>query len=235
MSEMMTTYFPSLLLMMITYATTFFKPFFFEAALSVNITTMLVMTTIFISKMEGLPPTSATKMIDYWLILCQLVPFIQVVLVTALEFLREDVLVHKHIRKQQKFSEPANGEQKEKTPFKMPAEVKPEEAWAQPDTIDPLTLLGAIGEFYKLSATCFSFVLFFFLVYLVSICSATLSQLLIDLFTWSQLIPSFENSENVKNFPLREEADADDRALRLHHLHWNCCNFLFRFTLNLIL
>ena len=55
MSEMMTTYFPSLLLMMITYATTFFKPFFFEAALSVNLTTMLVMTTIFISKMESLP------------------------------------------------------------------------------------------------------------------------------------------------------------------------------------
>ena len=89
MSEMMTTYFPSLLLMMITYATTFFKPFFFEAALSVNLTTMLVMTTIFISKMEGLPPTSATKMIDYWLILCQLVPFAQVVLLTAMEFLRE--------------------------------------------------------------------------------------------------------------------------------------------------
>ena len=69
-SEMMTTYFPSLLLTLITFATTFFKPFFFEAALSVNLTTMLVMTTIFISKMEGLPPTSATKMIDYWLILC---------------------------------------------------------------------------------------------------------------------------------------------------------------------
>ena len=34
MSEMMTTYFPSLLLMMITFATTFFKPFFFEAALT---------------------------------------------------------------------------------------------------------------------------------------------------------------------------------------------------------
>ena len=67
--------------------------------------------------------------------------------------------------------------------------------------------------------------------------------------TSSQLIPSFENFENVskhgrkkfldyenaKNFPLREEADADDRALRFHHLHWNCCNFLFWFTLNLIL
>ena len=64
MSEMMTTYFPSLLLMMITYATTFFKPFFFEAALSVNLTTMLVMTTIFISKMESLPPTSNLQIID---------------------------------------------------------------------------------------------------------------------------------------------------------------------------
>ena len=90
MSEMMTTYFPSLILMLITFATTFFKPYFFEAALSVNLTTMLVMTTIFISKMEGLPPTSATKMIDYWLILCQLVPFAQVVLLTAMEYLREE-------------------------------------------------------------------------------------------------------------------------------------------------
>ena len=74
-SEMMTTYFPTLLLIAITFATTFFKPFFFEAALNVNLTTMLVMTTIFISKMDGLPPTSAIKMIDIWLIMCQLVPF----------------------------------------------------------------------------------------------------------------------------------------------------------------
>ena len=90
LSEMMTTYFPSLLLMMITYATTFFKPLFFEAALSVNLTTMLVMTTIFISKMESLPNTSDIKMIDSWLILCQLVPFAQVVLLTAMEYLRDE-------------------------------------------------------------------------------------------------------------------------------------------------
>ena len=89
-SEMMTTYFPSLLLTAITFATTFFKPFFFEAALSVNLTTMLVMTTIFISKMEGLPPTSDIKMIDIWLILCQMVPFVEVVLLTAMEYQRED-------------------------------------------------------------------------------------------------------------------------------------------------
>ena len=90
MSEIMTTYFPSILLTLITFATTFFKRIYFEASLSVNLTTMLVMTTIFISKMEGLPPTSATKMIDYWLIIWGLVPFAQVVLLTAIEYLREE-------------------------------------------------------------------------------------------------------------------------------------------------
>ena len=84
----MTTYFPTLLLTAITFATTFFKPFFFEAALSVNLTTMLVMTTIFMSKMEGLPPTSDIKMIDIWLILCQIYPFVEVVLLTAMEYQR---------------------------------------------------------------------------------------------------------------------------------------------------
>ena len=88
--ELMTTFFPSLLLTAITFATTFFKPFFFEAALSVNLTTMLVMTTIFISKMEGLPPTSDIKMIDIWLVLCQMVPFAEVILLTAMEYKRED-------------------------------------------------------------------------------------------------------------------------------------------------
>ena len=95
-SELMTTYFPSLLLTTITFATTFFKPFFFEAALSVNLTTMLVMTTIFISKMESLPPTSDIKMIDIWLILCQMVPFAEVILLTAMEYNRED---NKKLRK----------------------------------------------------------------------------------------------------------------------------------------
>ena len=94
-SEMMTTYFPSLLLIAITFATTFFKPFFFEAALSVNLTTMLVMTTIFISKMESLPPTSEIRMIDCWLVLCQLLPFIEVVLLTAMEYFRDTETISK--------------------------------------------------------------------------------------------------------------------------------------------
>ena len=79
MSEMMTTFLPSILLLMITFATTFFKPVYFEAALTVNLTNMLVMTTIFMSVMERLPTTSYLKMIDLWLVFCQLVPFTEVI------------------------------------------------------------------------------------------------------------------------------------------------------------
>merc|ERR1712240_515176 len=101
-SELMTTYFPTLLLTAITFATTFFKPFFFEAALSVNLTTMMVMTTIFISKMESLPPTSDIKTIDIWLVLCQMVPFAEVMLLTAMEYNREDKKKKKKRRKKGK-------------------------------------------------------------------------------------------------------------------------------------
>ena len=84
------TFFASLLLIAITFATTFFKPFFFEAALSVNLMNMLVITTIFIGKMERLPPMSDIRMIDIWLVFRQLVPFVEVVLLTAMEYHRED-------------------------------------------------------------------------------------------------------------------------------------------------
>ena len=88
-NELMTTYLPSILLTIITFATTFFKPIYFEAAVSVNLTTMLVMTTIFIGEMQMLPTTAYIKMIDIWLVFCQLVPFSEVVLLTAIEFHRD--------------------------------------------------------------------------------------------------------------------------------------------------
>ena len=89
MNEMMTTYLPSVLLMLITYATAFFKPYYFEAALSVNLTTMLVMTTIFMTVMQMLPATAYVKMIDIFLIFGQLYPFAEVVLLTIMEYQRE--------------------------------------------------------------------------------------------------------------------------------------------------
>ena len=56
-----------------------------EAALTVNLTTMLVMTTIFKTVMQMLPATAYNKMIDIFLIVGQLYPFAEVVLLTMME------------------------------------------------------------------------------------------------------------------------------------------------------
>ena len=74
-TELVTTYFPTILLLLITYTTIFFDKDLFGDAIAVNLTIMLVMTTIFTSKIEELPPTSDMKMIDFWLIFCQVGKF----------------------------------------------------------------------------------------------------------------------------------------------------------------
>ena len=88
--ELLTTYLPTLLLLSISYATTFFKPEYFEACLTVNLTIMLVMTTIFTTKIAELPPTSDMKMLDIWLIFCLFVPFSFSIIQTAIEGCRGD-------------------------------------------------------------------------------------------------------------------------------------------------
>ena len=106
---------------------------------------MLVMTTIFISKMEGLPPTSDTKMIGYWSILCQLVPFAQVVLLTIKENLREG-----------EQDAPENDDIQQATPTQESPEIEEmddsnsKEAWTisemKPSKACSLTLLTMIGK-----------------------------------------------------------------------------------------
>ena len=84
-TELLTTYLPTILLLLITFVTIFFDKDLFGDAIAVNLTIMLVMTTIFTSKIEELPPTSDMKMIDIWLIFCLVVPFLEVILGTAIE------------------------------------------------------------------------------------------------------------------------------------------------------
>ena len=86
-TELLTTYLPTILLLLITFTTIFFDKELFGDVIAVNLTIMLVMTTIFTSKIEELPPTSDMKMIDIWLIFCLVVPFLEVILRTAIECL----------------------------------------------------------------------------------------------------------------------------------------------------
>ena len=86
-TELLTTYLPTILLLLITFTTIFFEKGLFGDVIAVNLTIMLVMTTIFTSKIEELPPTSDMKMIDIWLISCLVIPFLGVILRTTVECL----------------------------------------------------------------------------------------------------------------------------------------------------
>ena len=52
---------------------------------------MLMMTTIFIGEMQMLPSTAYIKMVDIWLVFCQLVPFTEVIFLIATEYHRGDL------------------------------------------------------------------------------------------------------------------------------------------------
>ena len=101
MNSVLTIYMPTILLLCVVHATNYFKDFFFEAVVTVNLTGMLVLTTIFMSVSANLPQTSYVKMIDVWLLFCVLIPFFEVLLHTWMDSQRmekRDVNHHGTVR-----------------------------------------------------------------------------------------------------------------------------------------
>ena len=72
LSQMLTIYLPSSLIIIVVYSTNFLKQFFFEAIVSVNLTAMLVLTTIYLGVSGDLPTTSYVKFVEIWLLFCLL-------------------------------------------------------------------------------------------------------------------------------------------------------------------
>ena len=86
----LTVFLPTILLNIIGHTANYFEAFFFESTISVNLTVMLVLTTMFISVSNQLPKTSYIKMMDVWLIFNLTVPFVEVLLHTYKDGLREE-------------------------------------------------------------------------------------------------------------------------------------------------
>ena len=86
----LTAYTPTVLLNVIGHNANYFKSFFFEAVVTVNLTAMLVLATMFISIAESLPKTAYLKMMDYWLVFNLILPFIEVLIHTYMEKLTEE-------------------------------------------------------------------------------------------------------------------------------------------------
>ena len=55
-----------------------------------NLTSLLVLTTLFISVSSSLPQTAYVKMVDVWLIFAQVVPWLEVLLHTLIDWMRTD-------------------------------------------------------------------------------------------------------------------------------------------------
>ena len=90
LGTILTVFFPTVLMNVVGHAANYFKSFFFEAVISINLTVMLVLMTMFISVSQQLPKTSYIKMIDVWLIFNLFIPFIEVLLHTYKDSLREE-------------------------------------------------------------------------------------------------------------------------------------------------
>ena len=90
LSIIMTVFIPSIILNFVGHASNFFKEFFFEAIISVNVTTMLVITTMFINVSNNLPKTAYIKMIDIWLLFNLTKPFVDILVTTYIDSLKTD-------------------------------------------------------------------------------------------------------------------------------------------------
>ena len=70
------------------HSSVYFQRFFFEAIITVNLTVMLVLTSMFISVVAGLPVTSYIKMIEMWLLFNLTIPFVDVLLTCIIDNMR---------------------------------------------------------------------------------------------------------------------------------------------------
>ncbi|XP_066941354.1 uncharacterized protein [Macrobrachium rosenbergii] len=69
-------YIPSLILIIISYLTLFFRTHFFDLRIMAALTSLLVLATLFAQASSSLPQTSYFKMVDIWLLFCVMVTFL---------------------------------------------------------------------------------------------------------------------------------------------------------------
>jgi len=90
LNNILTNHLPTFGICLLSFSTNFFRAEYFEAVVTVNLTSLLAITTLFISVSGGLPKTAYIKMIDVWLIANLLIPFLQTILHTAIDASRAE-------------------------------------------------------------------------------------------------------------------------------------------------
>ena len=68
------------------------QPIDFDASMTVNVTLMLCLVTLFTGMLNSLPKTSSVKMMDVWVVFNLMVPFFEIILQTLLYKLGNDLI-----------------------------------------------------------------------------------------------------------------------------------------------
>ena len=82
-SILLNTYLPTIILTMINQLTNYYIGYeMFEAVITINATTLLTLTSLFISVFDSLPQTTDIKLIDVWMLITFVYPFIIIIIHT---------------------------------------------------------------------------------------------------------------------------------------------------------
>lgn len=87
-NQITTIYLPTAMICAIAFCTNFYQNEYFEAAVVVNLTSLLCILSLFVSVNSSLPKTAGLKLVDLWFIVSMFVPFIEVFLLTIMEKIR---------------------------------------------------------------------------------------------------------------------------------------------------
>ena len=79
----------SLFFSQVCFGTNYYGVDHFDAVVAVNLTAMLVMATLYQTVNNDLPATSSLKMIDIWMLLALAIPFMEVIMHTAMAWIRQ--------------------------------------------------------------------------------------------------------------------------------------------------
>ncbi|KAA0193776.1 hypothetical protein HAZT_HAZT006108 [Hyalella azteca] len=89
----LTLYIPTVLLAVIAYFSLFFNPMGFESRISVALTSLLVLASLFTQTSNSLPKTSYFKLVDIWLFFSIVIIFMIVLFQTLGEYFSYDSLI----------------------------------------------------------------------------------------------------------------------------------------------
>ena len=89
LSLVLRIFIPTIILNIIGHMSNYYKDSNFVGLMTLNVTVTLVLTTMFLSISTRLPPTAYIKMIDVWLLFNLFKPFIDIIVNTYIENLRD--------------------------------------------------------------------------------------------------------------------------------------------------